>query len=238
MSKMRANVVSHSLPMPKVYAALPPPREEMDEVLAFLYLGPNVPTEKEFKRTPMLVRRRKVQAALEWLKLNHVDYADLNISYENLAGYPEDEPPVIVNFTQTTDSNKDPESTAVNNLEEDEGTDEGDCPFVVHGLTGQTLEKLGRLRPYEIRARAVEYFKSGGKALAIGQNKEPESLYNNPQLYPQITIDDMIYHSNQKNQFLFPWLFPYGLGGLRNVNGIRAVSEEKRKQQLLMYHDK
>ena len=127
---MKANVVSHSLPMPKIYSVLPPPKEELDEVLAFIYLGPNVPTEKDYKRTPMLVRRNKVALALEWLKLNHADYADLEISYDNLNAYPEDEPPVIVNFTKTTGSNQDSESTAVNNLEEDEGTEEGDCPFL------------------------------------------------------------------------------------------------------------
>ena len=55
MSKMKANVVSHSLPILKVYAALPPPVEDLDEVLAFIYLGSNVSTEKEFKHTPMLV---------------------------------------------------------------------------------------------------------------------------------------------------------------------------------------
>ena len=59
MSKMKANVVSHSLPMPKVYSVLPPPREDLDNVLAFLYLGPNQPTTKDYKRTPMLVRRKK-----------------------------------------------------------------------------------------------------------------------------------------------------------------------------------
>ena len=168
------------------------------------------------------MRRIKVAAALEWLKLNHIDYVDLNISYENLAAYLENEPPVIVNYTQTTGSNQDAESTAVNNLDEDEGTEKGDCPFIVHGLTGKTLEHLGKIRPYEITARAVEHFKSGGKVLGIGQSKEPETLYNNPKLYPQ----------------MFPWLFPYGLGGVRNIHGSMPVSEEKRKMQLLMYHDK
>ncbi|RPD52050.1 hypothetical protein L226DRAFT_436648, partial [Lentinus tigrinus ALCF2SS1-7] len=47
-------------------------------------------------------------------------------------------------------------------------------------------------------------------------------MYDNPQLYPQ----------------MFPWLFPYGYGGLRNSRIQRPVSEERRKQQLLMYHDK
>ena len=37
---------------------------------------------------------------------------------------------------------------------------------------------------------------------------------------------------------MFPWLFPYGLGGMRNINGTHRVSEQKRKEQLLMYHDK
>ncbi|KAI0741508.1 hypothetical protein C8Q80DRAFT_1050484, partial [Daedaleopsis nitida] len=169
MSKMKANVVSHSLPMPKIYRALPPPRDELDQVLAFLYIGPNVPTLKEFKRTPMLVCRNKVAHALEWLKLNHSSYTDIDISYENLNDYPEDEPPVIINYTQSMESNKDPESTAVNDTDEEDGTEKGYCPFIVHGLTGSNLEQLGHSRPHEITARAVEYFKSGGKVLGIGQ---------------------------------------------------------------------
>ncbi|KAI0726699.1 hypothetical protein C8Q72DRAFT_748676, partial [Fomitopsis betulina] len=115
--------------------------------------------------------------------------------------------------------NVDPEALAINASEEDEGADDGACPFVVHGLTGASLEHMGKVRPYEITARAIEHFKSGGKVLGIGQSAEPESLYHNPQM--------------------FPWLFPYGPGGLNNAaSRCRPVSEEQRKQQLLMYHDK
>ena len=46
MSKMKANVVSHSLTMLKVYAALPPPVKDLNKVLAFIYLRPDVPTKK------------------------------------------------------------------------------------------------------------------------------------------------------------------------------------------------
>jgi hypothetical protein len=46
--------------------------------IADLSIGPCKPTKDDFKRTPLLVRRKKVAAALEWLKLNHCDYFDLD----------------------------------------------------------------------------------------------------------------------------------------------------------------
>src|SRR6202789_2412437 len=64
MFKMRANAISISNPMPKIYNVFPPPIEEMDEVLAFIYTGPCKPTKADFQRTPLLVRRLKVFKAL------------------------------------------------------------------------------------------------------------------------------------------------------------------------------
>ena len=96
MHKMKANAISFANPMPKIDNILPPPADEMDDVLAFIYTGPCRPTKAEFERTPLLVRRNKVAKALEWLKLNHVDYFDLEISQKNLDTYPEDGPSVVV----------------------------------------------------------------------------------------------------------------------------------------------
>jgi hypothetical protein len=77
MHKMRANVITFANPTPKIYNILPPPIEELDEVLAFIYTGPCKPTKTDFERTPLLFRRNKVGTALNWLKLNHCDYFDL-----------------------------------------------------------------------------------------------------------------------------------------------------------------
>ncbi|KAA1479141.1 hypothetical protein DENSPDRAFT_788862, partial [Dentipellis sp. KUC8613] len=71
-------------------------------------------------------------------------------------------------------------------------------------------------------AHAVQHLMDGKPALGIGRSSEPESMYNNPQLYPQA----------------FPWLFPYGLGGIGNVNGFKKISDPARKRALLMYYDK
>ena len=110
---MTANAISFANPTAKIYHTLPPPVHELDEVLAFIFTGPCRPTEADYKRTPPLVRRNKVAKALEWLKLNHDDYADLNISYENLAVYPENEPPVVVDY-RPFHGGKEAEARAVN----------------------------------------------------------------------------------------------------------------------------
>ena len=34
---------------------------------------------------------------------------------------------------------------------------------------------------------------------------------------------------------MFPWLFPYGLGGIGSVSGL---SDKEHKRHLFMYHDK
>ncbi|KAA1479475.1 hypothetical protein DENSPDRAFT_756072, partial [Dentipellis sp. KUC8613] len=217
---MRANAVMFSTPMPKIYQTLPPPREELDEVLAYIFIGSSKPTDEDHRRVPMLVRRNKVKRALEWLKLNHVSYADLDISEENLQQYPEDVPPVVIDYRHPPEQ-KDSENLAVNKSDDDEGTADGPCPYTVHTLTADQLQSSS-MKLKTVIAHAVQHLIDGKPALGIGRSSEPESMYNNPQLYPQA----------------FPWLFPYGLGGIGNVNGFKKVSDSVRKKALLMYYDK
>lgn len=220
MHKMRANAIMFANPTPKVYDILPPPRVEMEEVIAFIFTGPCQPTPEDLKRTPLLVRRNKVAKALEWLKLNHEDYYDLEISYRNLNEYSEDLPPVSITFHETDGStNKNPESTAVNDNDMEDGVEEGECPMTVHGLNG---EELSTMSIKALTARALKHLTDGGRMLAIGHAAEPESMFNNPQLYPK----------------MFPWLFPYGLGGIGNARGVSQMKPDKWKRHLLMYYDK
>jgi hypothetical protein len=214
MRKMTSHVVAFQSPIPKVYQALPPPVDDLDDVLAILFTGPCKPTEKDFERTPLLVRRNHVARALEWLKLNHNDYHDLDISYDNLAKYPEDGPPVSVEYRQH-ETNKVPEGTSVFDTEVEDGTETGDCPFIVHGLSGEDLDTK---TINSLKGMALRHLNSGGKMLAIGQSSQLESIYKNSELYPQ----------------MFPWLFPYGMGGI----GSTVLSDAEHKRHLLMYHDK
>ncbi|KAJ7304710.1 hypothetical protein DFH08DRAFT_641657, partial [Mycena albidolilacea] len=72
------------------------------------------------------------------------------------------------------------------------------------------------------KARALTHLKNRGQTLGVGRAEEPESLYHNIQLYPQ----------------MFPWLFPYGFGGIGHPSHKKKLSEIKHKGHLLMYHDK
>jgi hypothetical protein len=215
MRKMKANAIAFQSPIPVIFNILPPAKDDIEDVLAIMFTGPCKPTYSDFKRTPFLVCRNQVRKALEWLKLNHKDYADIVISDKNLDEYPEDIPPVSITY-KVLATNKTPEGMSVFDDEEEDGTTDGDCAFTVHGLTGDDLNTMST---YAIKARALQHLNNDGKLLAVGHAEEPESIWDNPRLYPQ----------------MFPWLFPYGLGG---IGSVKYLGDLEHKRRLLMYHDK
>lgn len=212
--KLVANAVIFASPMPKIYDKLPPPRSDLDDVLAIIFSGPTRPNFRIMARTPFLVRRKAVTFALEWLKLNHSDYQRVHIDYDILDTYPEEGPPVPIQFWPMA-TNVILEGTGVHEFSDEVGTTEGDCLFTVHGLTG---EDLAALTVDQITAVAVDHLNDDGMMLSVGHESKMESMYNNPQLYPQ----------------MFPWLFPYGLGGI----GTTHLSEMEHIRFLLLHHDK
>lgn len=216
LSKMKAHVIAFEAPIERVYDMLPPPIEDLDDVLAVLFTGSCKPTPEDLKRTPLLVRRKAVMAALEWLRLNHTDYKDVGISLSNLNSYPEDTPPVCVVYRESA-SSKSTEDPSVFDTGEEDGAVDGECPFIVHGLTG---EQMATKSIEALKGIALKHWQSNGKALRVGHSEDPKSTFNDPSLYPQ----------------MFPWLFPYGLGGVGASTS--RLSAKAHKRNLLMYHDK
>jgi hypothetical protein len=58
--KMKANAIAFETPIPKVYNKLPPPRDEMDDVLAIFFTGPCKPTLKDYNQSLVLVQQNHV----------------------------------------------------------------------------------------------------------------------------------------------------------------------------------
>ncbi|KDR75359.1 hypothetical protein GALMADRAFT_69351, partial [Galerina marginata CBS 339.88] len=131
--------------------------------------------------------------------LNHVGYSDLVIDQQALNTYPDDDAPVSILY-YNSETNKNAEGTSSHDMDVEDGTETGDCLFTM------------------LRAEALRHLNTNGKVLAIGHNDIPESIYNNPGLYP----------------LMFPCLFPYGLGGIGTAN----IGDTLHKKHLLMYHDK
>ncbi|KAK0442209.1 hypothetical protein EV421DRAFT_1710907, partial [Armillaria borealis] len=136
--KMISHVVAFESPVSKVYSVLPPPKDKLDEVLAVVFTGPSTPTEADMKCTPLLVRHRNIVESLEWLRLNHCDYKDIELSMENLAMYTDGQAPVAVIY-KDRQSNKVPEGTSVFDNDDADGTTHGPYPVVMHGLVGECL---------------------------------------------------------------------------------------------------
>ena len=213
-AKMTANVIMFSNPTVKIYHALPPSRIDINEILAFVFQGPARPTDDDIKCTPMLVRRNNVKDALEWLKLNHVDYEDLYISEENLNTYSLAGIPVEIQYSQSNPElgNKIPSAMSVHDNELEEGTTNGPCPFTVHGLTGPQYKNMSM---ENLKARALQHLVENGSTLGISHDSTPQSIYDNPQAYPQ----------------MFPWLFPYGYGGISQKCHFGMISEITQKKK-------
>jgi hypothetical protein len=163
--KMKANAIMFETPIPKVHQQLSPPRADIDDVLVIFFSGPCQPF---YKCSLVLVRRNHVGCVLEWLKLNHSDYLDIDISYKNLAEYSEDGPPCSVEYKQMS-SNQTPEGTSVHDMDDEDGTDEGDCAYMVHRLTGQ---KLDTMTTNHIKALALKHLNLEDKFLVVGHSNK------------------------------------------------------------------
>ena len=81
------------------------------------------------------------------------------------------------------------------NNEFEDGTTDGPCPFTVHGLTRLEFENMSMDR---LKAKALQHLIENRSRLGISHDSKPQSMYNNSQAYPQ----------------MFPWPFPYDLGGI------------------------
>jgi hypothetical protein len=120
--------------------------------------------------------------------------------------YPEDMSPVSVEYQHSV-TNKIEEGTSLFDDGEEDGVEDGECTFVVHGLTS---EQLPTKSVDELKGIMLRHWNNKGAALAVSHSANPLSVYNNPKLY---TLE------------AFPWLFPYGLGGI----GSTALSDKAHK---------
>ncbi|KAI0640827.1 hypothetical protein C8Q79DRAFT_889026, partial [Trametes meyenii] len=216
------NVVVFGQPVDRLYTVLPPPRKDIQDCLAILFVGAAKPSDEDIKCTPFLVRRdvvaRVIACALLWLQRNNDLYSDIQISETNLASYDDGHSPVGIVYRPHGNPTP-PESLAVYEALSDRSVREGDISFVVHALHAPDLSRM----TYEAKvALAVRHFESGNGVLAYGHESQPQSIYHNTELFPR----------------MFPWLFPYGVGGFENKGISTRLHRADHIRTLLSYPDR
>jgi len=111
------------------------------------------------------------------------------------------------------ETNKNPESTSAFDQEDEDGVEDGPCPFVINGIIGEHLDFTDQKALISIATKHL--ISDHGGVLAISHDKKPQSLFHNSQLYPM----------------MFPHLFPYGLGGIGSTDeNIIQISELMHKR--------
>ncbi|KAJ3749722.1 hypothetical protein EV360DRAFT_56892, partial [Lentinula raphanica] len=180
--KLVSNVIAFENPTPQIYDVLPPPRKDLEAVLAIMFSGTSKPTEDDYKRALLLVRHNVVAPALNWLIVNHADYDDVTYSPENLSQYSEHIPPVAVEFF-LKESNRNAEGVSQHDNLEDDGIQGDECVFTVHGIVGDSLKNM---TTQQLMGIAAQHLDNEGKFLRITHSSTPESLWNNTQLYPKM----------------------------------------------------
>ncbi|KAJ3889852.1 hypothetical protein GG344DRAFT_50865, partial [Lentinula edodes] len=177
---------------------LPPSLSQLhDEICIILVGSPDTEISIDtLAKTPLLVRRSKIIAALQWLKLHNPLYADLDLDqvYTTAAQYPEYGIPIPLKSIIRTCSNSDGSSyTQQSNLE---SFNDNVTPF---GMPSSTVIDADHIdSTYKMRKlNALQQLKEGSQPfIKFPSGSIPLSTYNNPKLYG----------------YLWPTLFPYGVG--------------------------
>ncbi|KAJ3484804.1 hypothetical protein NLI96_g5383 [Meripilus lineatus] len=215
--RMISNAIMFAQPVAQVQKVLPPRASDIKACLAVVFIGPSRPTVEDYYRTQFVVRKQYVVEALAWLKLNHIGYADTEIDLTRLDEYPDDEPAGVYSYSPGSGKERG-ENIPVHNDDDEDGTESGTCPFTVQGLTSDMLSETDTNTTI---AELLLHLKEGRDVLAIGRSSRPQSIYHNPELFPG----------------MFPWLFPYGLGGMENKNIKKRLDRKPHLTRLLQYGD-
>ncbi|KAL1727988.1 hypothetical protein EV714DRAFT_182075, partial [Schizophyllum commune] len=78
---------------------LPPPKGDIEKVLAIMFTGPTPPSVDDYKSprfAPLLVRHHAVRDALQYLIAHTPGWDDITVDEKALAQYSESVPPVTV----------------------------------------------------------------------------------------------------------------------------------------------
>jgi hypothetical protein len=228
------NTCAHDMNLVSTASVLPRTPADINGMLSVVFVGPG-----KFKADclgPMFrIRKRKVWAFLQWLKINNRLYHDLPLDESIMDLYPEDGTLPDIENGVVEDVNRDATKTF---LEETAGVSEHPAEVLKADPDTNTplvlLEKMGVSDPEGAKLTGRTFMSSALKNLIPGASKSqmPDLVihrssaavreYNNPDLVPG----------------MFPTLFPLGLGGFDDPARVTKLSFEAQANAFLDVPDR
>ncbi|KZT55302.1 hypothetical protein CALCODRAFT_437395, partial [Calocera cornea HHB12733] len=192
---------------------LPLQVHQLADLVCVVFVGANPPSREWLVENarPLVVRRRKVMAALMWLKANNPLYSDVRIDETALNGLQEEDilpyhiehqtpDPVAESLTSWYDAYAGADLAAA------------------EGAGGDSSDVTGDASLSELRAAAVRHLRQkGGGFLQVPHGPHPMNTFYSPELLP----------------LTYPTLFPYGLGGLEDRHRKAPLSFARHVAHLL-----
>ncbi|KAF7983177.1 hypothetical protein HWV62_23418 [Athelia sp. TMB] len=226
---MRGHVIIFPQRPSKIAQLLPPSMDDIITPICVMFTGSEPPTKEwiEEKATPLIVRREKVRAALQWLKLHNPLYKDVVLNHGLLDGLAERQVlPVQVDHMMPSEST----SVLTSGYTPSVGVD---SVFSAQDIRGMDQEEIfnsvvvmdvdANAPSNELKAAAMRHIKKdGGRSLEIPHDPIPCSEYDRPNLFPMV----------------YPTLFPYGLGGFEDLRRSPKISFQRHVKHLLSLKDR
>lgn len=169
---------------------------------------------------PIIVRREKVRAALEWLCKNNYDYRDLVVDHSRIDSLGDEHVlPVHIEVVSATEG----QDTLTARYEPPSiGDDGGGAPSDIFDKV--VVTDVDRGAPsHELRAAALRHVKErSGAYVQIPHGPTPVTEFLNPALFPMI----------------YPTLFPYGLGGFEHPRRSTRLTLRRQVKHLFNLEDR
>ncbi|KAJ7110247.1 hypothetical protein C8R43DRAFT_864613, partial [Mycena crocata] len=201
---VRGHIIVYPQKPSAIAKSLPPSIEDITTPICVVFVGSRPPTA-EWLRTrasPLIVRKEKVMAALDWLKVHNHLYAEVIIDRTVLQDLP---PETMLPFhiqhilpnsgiDITTSDYVPGSSLPESNSDSPAAGSYQSVPFQSVVVT----DVDGNAPSDDLRAAALAHMqKPGANYVEIPHGETPMNEFKNPNLLPM----------------MYPTLFPYGLGG-------------------------
>ena len=140
--------------------------------------------------------------AIEFLSKYNKHYQNIQVHKPTLDSYKEKHtfPIQYLQANSCTNATLEPAVTELSTVEEKDG-----MSFVLCCVTADDISQLSAAKR---KVHAINHIKNSGQVLGIGHSATLESLWNNPETWEK----------------LFPHLYPFGIGGPRNLRNQDYVS--------------